>query len=153
MIKGNGPGDRLPGSAPPRVMASPSRFKCRAGFTLIEMVAVLAVLGLITALALPRYFNVMHEAKYKIAQAAVAEGHARVNLWGMSRYLTGGVWPTVDQYVAAADAIGGEVGEFVLSYKKEDEMTLKISAKGKESTTFRDIKATLRITPPGCGGE
>ncbi len=153
MIKGKDPGGRSPGPARPRVNPYSSRIKCRGGFTLIEMVAVLAVLGLITALALPRYFNVMHEAKYKIAQAAVAEGHARVNLWGMSRYLISGVWPTVDEYVAAADTIGRETGEFVLSYKKVDEMTLKISAKGKESTTFREIEATLRITPPGCGGE
>jgi prepilin-type N-terminal cleavage/methylation domain-containing protein len=126
--------------------------KCRRGFTLIEVVAVLAILGTITAMALPKYFSIMNEGKYKVAQAAAAEGHARVNMWGMSQYLQSGAWPTVDQYESAADLIGRDTGEFVLHYMKENETTLKVSAKGQVATNFEGVEATLRITPPGNGG-
>jgi prepilin-type N-terminal cleavage/methylation domain-containing protein len=125
---------------------------CRRGFTLIEMVAVLAILGIITIMALPRYFSLMDDAKYRIAQATVAEGQARVNMWGVNQYLKNGFWPTVDQYEAAADSIGRDAGEFIISYEQEDETTLKISARGKVTTGLKGIEATLRISPPGNGG-
>ena len=123
------------------------------GFTLIEMVAVIAILGIMTSIALPKYFGVMHEAKYKMAQAAVAEGHARVNLWGGCQYMKNGDWPTIDEYVEAADTIGRYAGNFTISYKRQDEKTLKISAEGKEWTSFKGSEASLQITPPGHSGD
>jgi type II secretory pathway pseudopilin PulG len=110
---------------------------------------VIAILGIIAAMALLKYFSLMDEAKYKVAQAAVAEGSARVNLWGVSKYLKSGAWPTVEQYEVAADAIGTDTGEFILLYRKEDETTVKISAEGKVATNFEGIEATPRIKAPG----
>jgi prepilin-type N-terminal cleavage/methylation domain-containing protein len=144
---------RFPDADAVRATGCSSPMKCRRGFTLIEMVAVIAIVGIITAIALPRYFNTMNLAKHKIAQAAAVEGHARVNMWGVSQYLIHGVWPTTDQYEAAADSIGTDTGEFILYYRKEDETTLKISAEGKVATSFEGVEATLRIKPPGNGGE
>jgi prepilin-type N-terminal cleavage/methylation domain-containing protein len=128
-----------------------SPIKGHGGFTLLEMVAVIAILGIITSIALPKYFSIMHEAKYKMAQAAVAEGHARVNLWGGCQYLKNGAWPMIDEYVEAADTIGRYAGNFTISYKRQDEKTLKISAEGKEWTSFKGSEASLQITPPGYG--
>ncbi len=127
--------------------------KCRRGFTLIEMIAVIAMIGIITAMVLPKYFNTMNLAKQKIAQAVVVEGHARVNTWGVSQYLQNGLWPATDQYEGAADAIGRDAGDFSISYRKVNETTLKISAAGKTSTSFEGVEAMIQITPPGNDAE
>lgn len=136
-----------------RANGGSSPMTCRRGFTLIEVIAVIAIIGIITAMALPKYFNTMNLAKQKIAQAAAVEGHARANTWGVSQYLQNGLWPTTDQYEAAADSIGRDAGDFSISYKKVSETILKISAEGKESTSFEGVEAMIQITPPGNGAE
>ncbi|HOD36944.1 MAG TPA: type II secretion system protein [Syntrophales bacterium] len=127
--------------------------KDRRGFTLIEMIAVIAIIGILTAMALPKYFSTMNLAKQKIAQAVVAEGHERVNTWGVGQYLQNGLWPTTDQYEGAADSIGSDAGDFSIAYKKVSESTLKISVEGKKTTSFEGVEASILIAPPGNGAE
>ena len=52
--------------------------KKQGGFTLIELIAVLVVLTILVALAMPKYFSIQDEARKKAAQTAVAEGEKRV---------------------------------------------------------------------------
>jgi len=53
------------------------------GFTLLEVVAVLIILGILLAIAIPRIFNVPEDAAESALKVAVVELNARENLaWG-----------------------------------------------------------------------
>ncbi|HEU19552.1 MAG TPA: prepilin-type N-terminal cleavage/methylation domain-containing protein [Deltaproteobacteria bacterium] len=62
----------------------------RSGFTILEVIAVLIVLGILIAVAIPRFFLVPDDAAETALATAVVELNARENLaWG--RWKSGGV--------------------------------------------------------------
>ena len=53
--------------------------KKESGFTLIEIVMVLVLLGILMAVAAPKYFDLQEDALKQTAKAAAAEWQARFN--------------------------------------------------------------------------
>lgn len=65
--------------------------KKKNGFTLIEVIAVLVLLGILAAVAVPKYVDLSTAAKERAIDAAVSELNGREALtWGNESLKTGG---------------------------------------------------------------
>ena len=119
--------------------------KRQQGFTLIEIIAVLIVLAILAAVAVPRYMDTVAQSRNSSAQQAVAEGMSRLTAIAGRLILTNnGALPTNADVVGALDTTttpdnDTTAGDYTIGY----------TAVGGSTT---DITVTATGSGPAAGG-
>ncbi len=86
------------------------------GFTLIELIAVLLLLGVLTAFAVPRFLALDKSAELKVVEMGLMELNARESLYFADYMLTSG---DADIYFGMSDGkLDGSFDELIIEYEK-----------------------------------
>lgn len=121
--------------------------KDEKGFTLVEIIAVLVILGILAAVAIPKYFDLQSEAKEKALNAAMAEAVARVNGRFGKQLLAGSTW---DAITYSNTTLGTNLGDFLLNVTNASGNSITLTVTARPGTSAYGATIPSKTIPkPG----
>ena len=107
------------------------------GFTLIEIIAVLVILGILAAVAVPKYLSLMDQARQSAAQTAIAEVKARASNYYASQTLSASAAPLDNSGVFASITATPDVGsDYTVAAAKEGTSDITITVTSEKGTAL-----------------
>ena len=109
-----------------------SKVSNQKGFTLIEIIAVLVILGILAAVAIPRFMDLTTVASDKAAMQAVAEGKSRLSNQFARNLLQGASNSTqaLETYVMTTDPTLRNAGDYTLTFTRVSDSRINVRADG-----------------------
>ena len=123
-----------------------SKVSNQKGFTLIEIIAVLVILGILAAVAIPRFMDLTTVASDKAAMQAVAEGKSRLSNQ-FARNLLSSTTNTVDfmlNQVNVVDPTLKNAGDYTLTFTKVSNSQINVKADGVGSVKGTNSSVWVR---------
>lgn len=129
-----------------------------AGFTLVEVVAVLVLLGILAAVAVPKFFDLSSDAEKKAAEAALMEAQVRINAGYSKAVYAGKSCEDAVEVVSSLAKIGDGgkniINGYTLTLQNGEQLkeapgsyvTLTKSGKSFDSSTFDNLKQIFKPT-------
>ena len=117
-------------------MKEKSKLRKEEGFTLIEIIAVLVLLGILAIVAIPKFLGLQDDAKNKATLAAVAEGGVRVVQVGAKLLLQNGTIATNAEIITELDSDpeSSDAGDFSIDYSVLGTSFVHVLAVGRVTT-------------------
>ncbi|OGP29913.1 MAG: hypothetical protein A2073_04635 [Deltaproteobacteria bacterium GWC2_42_11] len=124
--------------------------KNKKGFTLIEIIAVLVILGILAAIAIPKYISLQQDAAQKSADAAITEGVSQVNLFAVKYILQQNTAPTNLAGLVTVGLVNPYTeGDWTIDFADTDPAgSIKIDVTGKAGTNVVGTTKTKTIPLP-----
>ena len=124
----------------------------QAGFTLLEIIAVLVIMSILAVVAVPKYFDLQNQAREKAMGTGIAEAVGRVNGYFAQQVLANN---PPDSIVYSTENLEADLGDFTLAASGDGvsaagtDARIILTITGNAGTPVAGLVTTISVPRPG----